>query len=47
MNIAVSAFLLDKSYEKLHKISKEKLSGIIFKSRSSSCDIGSAKAYLE
>ncbi|MCX6077137.1 MAG: DUF523 and DUF1722 domain-containing protein [Campylobacterales bacterium] len=39
--------LLDKSYEELHKISKEKLSGIIFKSRSPSCGMRSAKAYLE
>lgn len=35
------------SYEELHKISKEKLTGIIFKSRSPSCGMGSAKAYLE
>ncbi len=39
--------LLESSYEELHKISKEKLSGIIFKSRSPSCGMGSAKAYLE
>lgn len=39
--------LQDKSYEELHKIANSNLSGIIFKSKSPSCGMGSAKAYLE
>lgn len=39
--------LQDKSYQELHKIAGTNLSGIIFKSKSPSCGIGSAKAYLE
>ncbi len=39
--------LQERSYEELHKISDKKLSGIIFKSKSPSCGMGSAKAYLE
>ena len=39
--------LQDKSYQELHKIAGTNLSGIIFKSKSPSCGMGSAKAYLE
>ncbi|MGE0737983.1 YbgA family protein [Sulfurimonas sp.] len=39
--------LQDKSYQELHKIAGKNLSGIIFKSKSPSCGMGSAKAYLE
>jgi len=39
--------LLDKSYEELHKIAGTNLSGIIFKSKSPSCGMGSAKTYLK
>lgn len=39
--------LQERSYEELHKISLKKLSGIIFKSKSPSCGMGSAKAYLQ
>ncbi|MEK6660140.1 MAG: DUF523 and DUF1722 domain-containing protein [Campylobacterota bacterium] len=39
--------LLDKAYEEMHKISGVNLSGIIFKSKSPSCGMGSTKTYLE
>ena len=39
--------LQERSYEELYKISDKKLSGIIFKSKSPSCGMGSAKAYLQ
>ncbi|MDD5400358.1 MAG: DUF523 and DUF1722 domain-containing protein [Sulfurimonas sp.] len=39
--------LLDKVYEEMHKIAEVNLSGIIFKSKSPSCGMGSAKTYLE
>jgi uncharacterized protein YbgA (DUF1722 family)/uncharacterized protein YbbK (DUF523 family) len=39
--------LQDRSYQELHKIAGTNLSGIIFKSKSPSCGMGSAKAYLE
>lgn len=39
--------LQERSYEELYKISDKKLSGIIFKSKSPSCGVGSAKAYLQ
>lgn len=39
--------LLDKAYEEMHKIAGVNLSGIIFKSKSPSCGLGSAKIYLE
>lgn len=39
--------LLDKSYEEAHRIADENLGGIIFKSRSPSCGLGSTVAYLE
>lgn len=39
--------LQDRSYQELHKIAGSNLSGIIFKSKSPSCGMGSAKAYLE
>ncbi|MBE0514680.1 DUF523 and DUF1722 domain-containing protein [Sulfurimonas sp.] len=39
--------LLEKSYEEVHRIADEKLGGIIFKSRSPSCGLGSTVAYLE
>lgn len=39
--------LLDKAYEEMHKIAGVNLSGIIFKSKSPSCALGSAKIYLE
>jgi len=39
--------LLDKSYEEAHRIEDEDLGGIIFKSRSPSCGLGSTVAYLD
>lgn len=39
--------LQDKSYQEFYKIAQNDLSGIIFKSKSPSCGMGSAKAYLE
>lgn len=39
--------LLDKAYKEMHKIAGVNLSGIIFKSKSPSCGLGSAKIYLE
>lgn len=39
--------LQEKSYNEFHKIAQNDLSGIIFKSKSPSCGMGSAKAYLE
>lgn len=39
--------LLDKAYEEMHKIAGVNLSGIIFKSKSPSCGMGSTKTYLE
>lgn len=39
--------LLDKSYEEVHRIADENLGGIIFKSRSPSCGLGSTVAYLD
>lgn len=39
--------LIDKSYQEFYKIVQNDLSGIIFKSKSPSCGMGSAKAYLE
>lgn len=39
--------LMETSKEELSKISKEPLCGIIFKSKSPSCGMGSAKVYLE
>lgn len=39
--------LQDKSYQEFRKIVQNDLSGIIFKSKSPSCGMGSAKAYLE
>jgi uncharacterized protein YbgA (DUF1722 family)/uncharacterized protein YbbK (DUF523 family) len=39
--------LIEKSYQELYKIVQNDLSGIIFKSKSPSCGMGSAKAYLE
>ncbi len=39
--------LLDKAYEELHKIANANICGIIFKSKSPSCGMGSAKIYLE
>lgn len=39
--------LMETSKEELAKISKEPLCGIIFKSKSPSCGMGSAKVYLE
>ncbi|MCK9472304.1 DUF523 domain-containing protein [Sulfurimonas sp.] len=39
--------LQDKSYQELYKIAGVNLSGIIFKSKSPSCGMGSAKIYLE
>jgi uncharacterized protein YbgA (DUF1722 family)/uncharacterized protein YbbK (DUF523 family) len=39
--------LLEKSYEEVHRIADENLGGIIFKSRSPSCGLGSTVAYLD
>ncbi len=39
--------LIEKSYQEFYKIVQNDLSGIIFKSKSPSCGMGSAKAYLE
>lgn len=39
--------LLEYSYQEMHKIAGVDLCGIIFKSKSPSCGMGSAKAYLE
>lgn len=39
--------LQDKSYQEFRKIVQNDLSGIIFKSKSPSCGMGSTKAYLE
>lgn len=39
--------LQDKSYLEFQKIAQNDLTGIIFKSKSPSCGMGSAKAYLE
>ncbi|MDD5371960.1 MAG: DUF523 and DUF1722 domain-containing protein [Sulfurimonas sp.] len=39
--------LLDKAYDEMHRIAGVNLSGIIFKSKSPSCGMGSAKTYLE
>ncbi len=38
--------LLSASHDDLHRLKEEPLSGIIFKSKSPSCALGSAKAYL-
>ncbi|MFA5233133.1 MAG: DUF523 and DUF1722 domain-containing protein [Sulfurimonas sp.] len=43
----LTQMLLDKSYDEVHRIADEKLGGIIFKSRSPSCGLGSTVAYLE
>lgn len=39
--------LLDKSNEEVHRIANEKLGGIIFKSRSPSCGLGSTVAFFD
>jgi uncharacterized protein YbbK (DUF523 family)/uncharacterized protein YbgA (DUF1722 family) len=39
--------LLEKSYEEVHRIADENLGGIIFKSRSPSCGLGSTAVYLD
>lgn len=46
-NFDLTRQLLEKAYEEMHKIAGVKLSGIIFKSKSPSCGMGSAKTYLE
>lgn len=46
-SLDLSQQLLEKSYQEAEKIAGKKISGIIFKSKSPSCGMGSAKVYLD